>query len=78
MEEESNTLRRELQEKGEKGKGPSLKEFLKAKKQERQLRGQFDEWDGEMAGAPPSLAQAVDGITHELKPPFIRVSRHSI
>ncbi len=44
---------------------PNAEAQVKAKKQERQLRGQFDEWDGEMAGAPPSLAQAVDGITHE-------------
>jgi hypothetical protein len=34
LEEESNTLRRELKEKEEKAKGPSLKEFLKIKKQQ--------------------------------------------
>lgn len=34
LEEESTTLRRELKEKEEKAKGPSLKEFLKAKKQQ--------------------------------------------
>lgn len=44
---------------------PNAEAQVKAKKQDRQLRGQFDEWDGELAGAPPSLAQAVEGITHE-------------
>jgi hypothetical protein len=34
LEEESTTLRRELKQKEEKAKGPSLKEFLKAKKQQ--------------------------------------------
>lgn len=34
LEEESTTLRRELKQKEEKPKGPSLKEFLKAKKQQ--------------------------------------------
>jgi hypothetical protein len=33
LEEESNTLRREMKEKEEKAKGPSLKDFLKNKKQ---------------------------------------------
>ena len=44
---------------------PNAEAQVKAKKQDRQLRGQADEWDGEVAGAPPSLAQALEGITEE-------------
>ena len=37
----------------------------RTKRQARQLRGQFDEYDGETAGPPPTLASAVEAIDDE-------------
>ncbi len=37
----------------------------RTKRQARQLQGQFDEYGGEAAGPPPTLAAAVEAIDHE-------------
>ncbi|HVL27651.1 MAG TPA: ATP-binding protein [Acidimicrobiales bacterium] len=37
----------------------------RTKRQARQLRGQFDEYDGETAGPPPTLAAAMEAIDDE-------------
>ncbi len=41
---------------------PNAESQLKVRRQHRQLIGQVDEYDGEMTGAPPSLAEAIVAV----------------
>ncbi|HLM64756.1 MAG TPA: ATP-binding protein [Acidimicrobiales bacterium] len=41
---------------------PNAESQMKVRRQHRQLIGQVDEYDGEMTGAPPSLAEAIAAV----------------
>lgn len=44
---------------------PNQEAQLKARRQARQLAGQFEEYEGEPAGLPQSLAEAIEGVDDE-------------
>lgn len=44
---------------------PNIESQAKVRRQHRQLIGQVDEYDGELTGAPPSLAEAIAAVDGE-------------